>query len=192
MIAMNEISKRIFLLNIILSQVIVSGVGLLLIFTILKDVRLTNLFKFAFSTQALVVVLVGSSSLILLQVIIHKFVTSDRLFDELNLVLMNKFDLRELFFIFLGGSIAEEFLFRGLLQPELGIWLTSILFVIIHFRYYKRFYILAEVFLMGVILGFTYAITSLLWVPIVCHFLVNYLTAVLIKKGYIKLEGEST
>ncbi len=188
---MNEISKRVFLLNIILSQVIISVVGLLLVFTIFKDVSLSNLFEFKFGQKDLVVILVGSSLLILLQIVFHKFLTSEKLFDELNIILMQKFNLKELFIIFLGGSFAEEFLFRGILQPELGIFVTSILFVIIHFRYYKKFYILVEVFLMGIILGLTYAITSLLWVPIVCHFLVNYLTAVLIKKGYINMTGEN-
>ena len=189
---MNEISKRVFLINIILSQVIIGVVGLLLIFTLFKDVSFSNLFKLTFSAKTLVVILVGSSLLILLQIVFHKFLTGEKLFDELNVILMHKFNLKELFFIFLGGSLAEEFLFRGILQPVLGIFITSILFVIIHFRYYKKLYILAEVFLMGIILGFTYAITSLLWVPIVCHFLVNYLTAVLIKKGYIKMTSEST
>lgn len=188
---MNEISKRVFLLNIILSQVIICVIGLLLIYTILEDVRLSNLFHFALSTKALLVVFIGSSLLILLQIIFHKFLTSDKLFDDLNVVIMEKFNLKELFFIFLGGSITEEFLFRGILQPELGILVTSILFVIIHFRYYKKFYILAEVFLMGIILGFAYAITSLLWVPIVCHFFVNYSTALLIKMGYIKIIDET-
>lgn len=188
---MNEISKRVFALNIILSQVIIYCIGLLLIYTIFSDIKLSNFWKFDFNTTALVTVFIGSSLLLLLQIAFHTFLTNEKLFDELNVVLMEKFDLKELFLIFLGGSIAEEFLFRGILQSELGILITSILFVVIHFRYYKKFFILVEVFLMGIILGFTYAITSLLWVPIVCHFLVNYLTAVLIKKGYINIIGET-
>ncbi|KUO62771.1 MAG: hypothetical protein APF84_03755 [Gracilibacter sp. BRH_c7a] len=188
---MNELSKRVFLLNIVLSQVIIYGVGLLLISTILDDIKLYHLFKFGFNTEALVVIIIGSGLLVLLQIIFHKLFPNEKLFDELNVIIMEKFGLKELFIIFLSGSIAEEFLFRGIIQSELGIWIASIFFVIIHFRYYKKLVILLEVFLMSIILGFTYAITSLLWVAIICHFIVNYSTALLIKKGYIKITEET-
>ena len=167
---MNELSKRVLLINIVISQVLVVGLGLLLINTLFQDISLLYLFRLEVNTTIIGIVIIGSGLLILLQLLFHKFLTSEKLFDEINLILIDRFNLRELFLIFLFGSIAEEFLFRAILQPELGIWITSILFTITHYRYYKKFYILAEVFFMSVILGYTYAFTSLLWAPIVCHF----------------------
>ena len=185
---MNEISKKVLLLNIIISQVIIIGIGLILIYTIYQEFTFSSLLRFEIDKITIAVIIMGSGLLILLQLLFHKFVSKEKLYDEVNKILIEKFSLKQLFFIFLCGSIVEEFLFRGILQPELGIWVTSILFTLTHYRYYKKFYILIEVFLMGIILGLTYAVTSLLWVPIICHFVVNYFTVVLIKKGYLQIE----
>jgi membrane protease YdiL (CAAX protease family) len=96
---------------------------------------------------------------------------------------MDTFNLPELSLIFFFGAFAEEILFRGILQPTLGVWLTSLLFTVIHFRYLKKGYLLIEVFLMGMILGFSYWIAQTVWVPVCCHFFVNLVTAWLVKKG---------
>jgi uncharacterized protein len=39
--------------------------------------------------------------------------------------------------IALAAGVGEELLFRGALQPLLGIWLTSVLFVLVHIRGYQ-------------------------------------------------------
>lgn len=183
---MNEISKKVLLLNIILSQGIITAIGILLIFTVFDDIALVELFTVKWDIFDTIVFFIGSSVLILLQLLFHKFLTHEKLFDEINIILLERFSLSELFLIFLGGSIAEEFLFRGIIQSELGILAASIIFTATHIRYYKKFYILVEVFLMGVLLGLIYTLTSELWVPILCHLTVNFATAFMLKKGYIK------
>ncbi len=39
--------------------------------------------------------------------------------------------------IAVAAGLGEELLFRGALQPLLGIWLTSVLFVLVHIRAYR-------------------------------------------------------
>ena len=103
-------------------------------------------------------------------------------------MLMEKFSLSELCFIFFTGALIEEFLFRFLLQSLLGITLTSLIFALIHVRYISKKYMLLEVFLLSVILGIIFEATSMFYVPVVCHFVLNILTALLIKKGFITLD----
>lgn len=182
---MTEISRRMLLINLIISQVLVLGIGLLIARFIFNPGNIADLLKVEFSLGTVAVFIGCCSLLLILQLFFHKFVSQEALHDEINLILIEKFTLLELFFIFLFGALAEEFLFRGILQPELGIWVTSILFTAIHYRYYRKVFILIEVFLMGMILGTAFQLTSLLWVPAACHFIVNYCTAILLKKGYI-------
>ncbi len=56
-------------------------------------------------------------------------------------------------FFGVGAGASEETLLRGAIQPRYGIWITSLLFALLHSQYGISF-VLAGVFCMGVILGF--------------------------------------
>ena len=49
-----------------------------------------------------------------------------------NMVMPMKLTDTQIVFISICAGVGEELLFRGAIQPFLGIWLTSILFVLIH------------------------------------------------------------
>lgn len=74
-------------------------------------------------------------------------------------------------------AVAEELMFRGLVQPNLAkrlnihvaIGLTSLIFASIHFQFY---YILPR-FFISILLGYTFYYTSNLLVPMVIHFVFN-------------------
>ncbi|MCA9858528.1 MAG: CPBP family intramembrane metalloprotease [Thermomicrobiales bacterium] len=55
-------------------------------------------------------------------------------------------------FFGLGAGASEETLLRGAIQPRYGIWITSLLFALLHSQYGISF-VLGGVFFMGVILG---------------------------------------
>jgi len=82
-------------------------------------------------------------------------------------------------------AVCEEFFFRGTMQeifqkwfknPHLAIVATGIIFGVIHFELFNFF----AISLMGIILGYLYYITKNLWVSILCHFLNNGLTYLLL------------
>lgn len=56
-------------------------------------------------------------------------------------------------FFGLGAGASEETLLRGAIQPRYGIWITSLLFALLHSQYGISF-VMGGVFCMGVILGF--------------------------------------
>ena len=56
-------------------------------------------------------------------------------------------------FFGLGAGASEEILLRGAIQPRYGIWITSLLFSLLHSQYGISF-VMAGVFCMGVIFGF--------------------------------------
>lgn len=185
-----EISKKMLGLNILLSQVIliVIALGLWVILKSLdREIVLAEMFKMDSLSKAIITLAVGSAVLIALQFFFLKYLPKESLFDEINLILMDKFSLKELFPIFFLGAFSEEFLFRGMIQPILGLWLTAVVFTLIHYRYWRQVFILVEVFLMGTFLGVAYAVSLTLWVPVLCHFIVNMTTAYWMKKGTFEL-----
>lgn len=81
---------------------------------------------------------------------------------------------RDIVLLALASSVAEESLFRGALQPWLGLWLTSLLFAAVHLVP-TRALILWSVWagLVGLVLGLIAERTGSLLGPLVAHGLIN-------------------
>ncbi len=87
--------------------------------------------------------------------------------------------------IALVAAVAEEVLFRGLIQkmvlektqnPHVAVWITAIVFSGIHFQFSGFF---PRLFL-GVLFGYIFFWSKSLWYPIIAHFLHNGITVVLV------------
>lgn len=72
---------------------------------------------------------------------------------EINSLLMDNIDtVGEWLILALATGISEEILFRGALQPVLGLWPTALIFALAHFQYGFTL-ITATIFLIGLVLG---------------------------------------
>ncbi len=88
-----------------------------------------------------------------------------------------------IFGLSVASSLGEEFLFRGAIQPLLGIYWTSLLFGLFHFPFKKEMIpwsVLAV--LMGLLLGFLYQKTGNLAAPMLCHFTINFCNLLILQK----------
>lgn len=88
--------------------------------------------------------------------------------------------LGNLLFIGVFAAVAEEFFFRGVMQPLLvklfknkhvGVWMTAFIFSLMHLQFYG---FLPRV-ILGVLLGYLFVYSRNLWIPIIIHFLNNAL-----------------
>lgn len=79
---------------------------------------------------------------------------------------------------FLTGIIAfaEEWLFRGVLQSLLGLFLTSMIFAVLHVRYIKKPVLFSIVCGLSFWLGMIYEMTDNIWVPFLAHFLIDFIS----------------
>jgi len=78
--------------------------------------------------------------------------------------------VRDIMLIALSAGVGEEVLFRGVLQPHLGVWPTSILFGALHpLSWWYMLYGTGA----GLLLGYLAIITEGLLAPIVCHTVVD-------------------
>jgi membrane protease YdiL (CAAX protease family) len=73
---------------------------------------------------------------------------TDQSFSELLGGVMNP---AQMVLLGLSAGIGEEITLRGALQPRLGLWLTALLFAVLHVQY--SWYGMASIFFFGVILG---------------------------------------
>lgn len=83
---------------------------------------------------------------------------------------------REIFILALASAVGEELLFRGALQPWMGLWPQAVLFALLHIGPGRRFAPwTASAFVLGVGFGYMFEWTGDLGGPIVAHFTINYL-----------------
>lgn len=92
------------------------------------------------------------------------------------------------------SGFGEEMFFRGLLQPSLGLVITSLLFGLVHFAPRRELFPWT-VFSIGAgfLLGWLYQFSGTLVAPIACHVVVNGINLGMITRGSERnLEGPVT
>lgn len=83
---------------------------------------------------------------------------------------------REVLILAVASAIGEEMLFRGALQPWIGIWWQALIFALLHVGP-RRYYLWWTGWSVGIGLafGYMYQWTGDLGGPIAAHFVINYL-----------------
>lgn len=90
--------------------------------------------------------------------------------------ILGDFSKRDAFVMALASSVAEEVLFRGVLQSALGLWIASAVFAALHVapgRVFLPWTLMA--FVAGFLFGVLFLWTGNLLAPIIAHFVVNFL-----------------
>lgn len=85
-------------------------------------------------------------------------------------------------------AIAEEVLFRGVLQTTMGYVIASTVFALVHIRYLKKPVLLVSVLLVSFYLGYMFKLTGNLFTTMTAHFIIDFLSGLLIrlKKGCMR------
>ena len=89
--------------------------------------------------------------------------------------LLGPLDARHILWLAVISSVGEEILFRGVLQPRIGLWWSAALFGIMHFPYKTRMLpwtLFAGV--LGVVLAWLTELSGSLWPAILLHFFINH------------------
>ena len=88
--------------------------------------------------------------------------------------LMGGFSMAAAAYLALTSAVGEELLFRGALQTEIGILVTSVIFGLLHLGpggQVSSWTVWTG--LAGLLLGWMYQSTGSLWPPLISHFIVN-------------------
>jgi len=97
--------------------------------------------------------------------------------DEIVIPLASRLGPISALLISIAAGVGEELFFRGLLQPHIGIFATSILFSLAHFLTdVRKYWVLALIYVgIGVVFGLVYEIFASLWAPIIFHVVYDYI-----------------
>ncbi|AZR74224.1 hypothetical protein BBF96_12945 [Anoxybacter fermentans] len=103
--------------------------------------------------------------------------------EETVINILKGIDNYDLLLISLPPAFIEELFFRGLLQSHLGIWLTSVIFAILHWGFIKKLWAHGlYAFLISLFLGWLYLATSSLLITVIVHFTNNFMAGLYIQK----------
>ncbi len=116
--------------------------------------------------------------------------TLRRLSDELAPHLVDGARWRDLVLVSIVSGVGEEAFFRGALQPEIGLVVSSLLFGVLHVGPDRR-YLVWTVWAVGAgfLFGFLYLWTGGILAPVIAHVLHNAATLLLWKRSRRKQAG---
>lgn len=120
--------------------------------------------------------------LVVVEIILYYLVPKKYLDDGgINEKLFKNQSVLMIFLIALTVAIAEELLFRGMIQTVFGYIFASSLFVLIHTRYLKKPILLIFIILTSFLIGYLFKVTNNLLVTIAFHFVVDFCLGLFIK-----------
>lgn len=98
--------------------------------------------------------------------------------------LLGHLSSREIAVLAIASAVGEELMFRGALQPMVGLWLQAAIFALLHIGPGWRFWPWTlSAFVIGLVFGLMFRCTGDLGGPIVAHFAINFLNLHFIAKS---------
>ncbi|ANY71856.1 CPBP family intramembrane glutamic endopeptidase [Paenibacillus ihbetae] len=176
----HQLNDRLLLINLYLTQALTLIVGL--IWILFQGRNPLTLLAVPKELEFLYWGLGLAAAMLVVDLILSRFVSEDSMDDGgINEMLFRNRPVWHILVIAIVVSVCEELLFRGAIQHAFGPYWTSILFALIHVRYLKHWLPTGWVFLSSYGLGLVYIYTGTLWAPILCHFLIDFISGMLIR-----------
>ncbi|MEI5907150.1 CPBP family intramembrane glutamic endopeptidase [Bacillus spongiae] len=72
-------------------------------------------------------------------------------------------------------ALCEEILFRGIIQTNIGWLWASLIFAVVHIRYWTSWFLIMNVTLLSLTIGWIFEWTGSLLVTIIIHFIIDFL-----------------
>ncbi|AZK47148.1 CPBP family intramembrane glutamic endopeptidase [Paenibacillus lentus] len=175
-----QLNERLLLINLYITQGLTLFIGIIVLFFQKRNpisvLQFPTNYEFLLWGFGLAAVMFG------FDFILSRFVKEESLDDGgINEMLFRNRPVWHIVIICVIVSICEELLFRGAIQHAIGPYWTSIIFALIHIRYLRHWIPTGWVFLSSYALGYIYIQAGTLWAPIVCHFLIDFISGLVIK-----------
>ncbi|MRN53413.1 CPBP family intramembrane glutamic endopeptidase [Paenibacillus monticola] len=175
-----QLTDKLLLLNLYITQGLTLIIGL--IWILLQKRNPIHVFNFPENWHFVLWGLGLAVVMLVVDFLLTHIVPEDSMDDGgINDLLFRKRPIWHILFIAIIVSICEEILFRGAIQYAFGPYWTSILFAVIHVRYLRHWIPTGWVFLSSYGLGYIYIHSGTLWAPILCHFLIDLFSGLVIR-----------
>ncbi|NQX44843.1 CPBP family intramembrane metalloprotease [Paenibacillus tritici] len=175
-----QLTDKLLLINLYITQGLTLFIGL--IWILLQKRNPIHILNFPESLHFVYWGLGLAVIMLAVDFLLTHIVPEDAMDDGgINELLFGKRPLWHIIVISAVVAVCEELLFRGAIQHSLGPYWTSILFAVIHVRYLRHWLPTGWVFLSSYGLGLIYIHSGSLWAPILCHFLIDLFSGMVIR-----------
>ncbi|MDN4527352.1 CPBP family intramembrane glutamic endopeptidase [Fictibacillus fluitans] len=177
-----QMSDKELRINIYVSQGVFLAAG-----TLIMLFSGFHLDRFRWDVFPIFVLGIGTAvAVVLVNLLLHLFLP-ERMLDDggINKRIFRRVPVWHIAILTAVISFSEEWLFRGAIQPLVGLSLTSLLFAVLHVRYIKKPVLFIAAVLLSFLLGYLYEKTNNLIVPMAAHFFIDFLLGLLISKGWL-------
>lgn len=175
-----QLTDKLLLVNLYITQGLTLFIGL--IWILLQKRNPIHILNFPDSVHFVYWGLGLAAIMLSVDFLLTHIVPEDSMDDGgINELLFGKRPLWHIVVIAAVVAVCEELLFRGAIQHSLGPYWTSILFAVIHVRYLRHWIPTGWVFLSSYGLGYIYIHSGSLWAPILCHFLIDLFSGMVIR-----------
>ncbi len=176
---LKSISNETLILNVWLTQVIVVFASLILGILLFDDwASFLRLFQFA-DWRILTIGVTAGFAIVLLDFVLMK-VLPESFYDDggINLRIFQSISIPHIIILSFAVAMCEELLFRGVIQTNTNIWIASLVFAFVHYRYLFNLFLFCNVTLLSFFIGFLYDQTGNLVVTITVHFMIDCLLGI--------------
>lgn len=174
-----NISDETLLLNVWLTQIIVVIVSLVLGFLLFDNwSSFWQLFQFN-DERILTIGLTAGIAVVLLDFLFMKVLPASFHDDGgVNERIFRSISIPHIILLSLAVAVCEEILFRGIIQSNTNLWIASLIFALVHYRYLFNLFLFCNVTLLSLFIGFLFDQTGNLLVTITTHFLIDCLLGI--------------
>lgn len=179
-VSADQLSDRLLLANLYVTQGITLFIGLLWIF--FQGRNPLRLFAVPDGLGFIGWGAAVALAVVLLDLLVSRWTPEEAMDDGgVNERIFRERPLWHIALICLVVGVCEELLFRGAVQSSFGPYWTSILFAAIHVRYLRHWIPTGMVFAISYALGWLYDRTGTLWSPIAAHILIDLVMGLIIR-----------
>ncbi|MBD3110360.1 CPBP family intramembrane metalloprotease [Bacillus sp. AGMB 02131] len=176
---LKNISDETLILNVWLTQGIVIFATFILGLFLFDDwVSFGALFQWD-DVRILTIGVTTGIGIVLLDLLLMKWLPAS-FYDDggINQRIFRSISIPHVVILSLVVAFCEELLFRGVIQTNTNLWIASLIFALVHYRYLFNLFLFCNVTVLSFLIGLLYDYTENLLVTITAHFIIDCLLGI--------------
>ncbi|MGV3466927.1 MAG: CPBP family intramembrane glutamic endopeptidase [Heyndrickxia sp.] len=177
-----QLSKKELTFHLIATQIVLLTISIILGIFLIKDFSsFFNLFRF---DSSIYVIGISNGILIVILDLFLMRILPKKYYDDggINEKIFQNRSIIEIIGLTLLIAICEEILFRGIIQTHFGIFAASIIFALVHIRYWGHWFLIFNIVILSFWIGLVYEFADHhLLTTITMHFIIDLLLGIAIK-----------
>ncbi|MGR3764873.1 CPBP family intramembrane glutamic endopeptidase [Rossellomorea sp. NS-SX7] len=170
-----QLTKKQLTFHLFFTQIVLLTISFILGIFLFEDWS-TFGSQFRWASSILTIGLTVGLIVVILDIVLMKFLPSGYYDDGgVNERIFSDRSIGEIALLAIVIAVSEEILFRGVIQYHLGLILSSIIFAVIHFRYWAHWFLITNIVVLSFLIGMIYEVTGNLLVTIMMHFIIDFL-----------------